>query len=60
VPVEYVYLFRLRAVGVALFHHHTLRDRAGGAVRDALYKMLFSPFRTVPAPGFGLHLSTSG
>jgi len=56
VPVEFV-LFACVLIGVALFHHHTLRTALGGAVVIALYKMVFSPFKTgAGLPGFGSHL----
>ncbi len=45
VPVEFI-LFACVLVGVALFHHHTLRIALGGAIVIALYKIVFSPFKT--------------
>jgi Na+/H+ antiporter NhaD/arsenite permease-like protein len=56
VPIEFV-LFALVLAGVALFHRHTMPIALGGAVVIALYKVLFSPFRTgAGIPGLGLHL----
>jgi Na+/H+ antiporter NhaD/arsenite permease-like protein len=56
VPVEFV-LFACVLVGVALFHHHTLRTALGGAVLIALYKIVLSPFKTgAGLAGFGSHL----
>ena len=55
-PIEFV-LFALVLAGVALFHRHTMPIALGGAVVIALYKVLFSPFRTgAGIPGLGLHL----
>jgi Na+/H+ antiporter NhaD/arsenite permease-like protein len=44
VPVEFI-LFACVLLGVALFHHFTLRIALGGAIVIALYKVLFSPFK---------------
>ena len=44
-PVEFI-LFGAVLAGVALFHAHTLRIALGGAIVIALYKILFSPFKT--------------
>ena len=55
--VEFV-LFALVLIGVALFHHHTLRMALAGAVVIALYKIVFSPFKTgAGLTGFGVALS---
>jgi Na+/H+ antiporter NhaD/arsenite permease-like protein len=57
VAVEFV-LFTLVLLGVALFHHHTLRIAVGGAVVIALYKILVSPFKAgVGVMGFMSHVS---
>ncbi len=45
VPLEFVF-FACVLAGVALFHHHTLPIALGGAIFIALYKVLFSPFKT--------------
>ena len=45
VPLEFVF-FAVVLAGVALFHHHTLPIAVGGAIFIALYKILFSPFKT--------------
>ena len=56
IPVEFI-LFALILLGVALFHHHTFPIGAGGALIIALYKILFSPFKTGAGwSGFGAHL----
>jgi Na+/H+ antiporter NhaD/arsenite permease-like protein len=56
VSVEFI-LFALVLIGVALFHRHTLRIAVAGAVVIALYKIVFSPFKTgAGLPGFGAHL----
>lgn len=43
VRVEFI-LFGLTLLGVALFHHHTLRIAIGGAVVISLYKIVFTGF----------------
>jgi len=56
VPVEFI-LFACVLAGVALFHHHTLRIALGGAIVIALYKIVFSPFKSgAGVGGFGSHL----
>ena len=45
VPVEFI-LFALVLAGVAMLHLHALKIALGGAVTIALYKLLFSPFKT--------------
>ncbi len=45
VPIEFI-LFACVLAGVALFHTHTLRIAVTGALVIALYKLLFSPFKT--------------
>jgi len=56
VPIEFI-LFGCVLAGVALFHAHTLRIALGGAIVIALYKIVFSPFKTgVGVAGFGSHL----
>lgn len=45
VPLEFV-LFGMVLLGVAIFHHHTLRIALAGAVIIAAYKAIASPFRT--------------
>jgi Na+/H+ antiporter NhaD/arsenite permease-like protein len=44
VPIDFV-LFALTLLGVALFHHHTLRVAVTGLAAIAIYKSLASPFR---------------
>jgi Na+/H+ antiporter NhaD/arsenite permease-like protein len=56
VPMEFI-LFAIVLAGVALFHHHTLRTALTGAIVIALYKIVFSPFKTgAGVAGFGSHL----
>ena len=47
VPVDFI-LFALTLVGVALFHHHTLRVAVVGLLVITGYKLGFSDFRGVP------------
>ena len=49
IPFDFV-LFGLTLVGVALFHHHTLKVAVTGLSVIAIYKVLFAPF----AEGAGL------
>ena len=44
VPVDFM-LFALTLLGVALFHHHTLRVGLIGLAAITVFKVLFSPFR---------------
>jgi len=56
VPVEFV-LFGAVLLGVALFHHYTLRIAVGGAVLLAGWKIAMSPFATgAGLAGFISHL----
>jgi Na+/H+ antiporter NhaD/arsenite permease-like protein len=56
VPVEFI-LFALVLAGVAMVHLHALKIAIGGALTVALYKLLFSPFKTgAGLGGLGLHL----
>jgi Na+/H+ antiporter NhaD/arsenite permease-like protein len=57
VPVDFI-LFAATLLGVALFHHHTLRVALTGLVTIALYKIFFTGFKTGPGTsGFLFHLS---
>jgi Na+/H+ antiporter NhaD/arsenite permease-like protein len=47
IPLDFV-LFALTLLGVALFHHHTLRVAVTGMVVIAAYKLLFGDFAGVP------------
>ncbi|HEV2903551.1 MAG TPA: hypothetical protein VGW32_00810, partial [Pyrinomonadaceae bacterium] len=47
VPVDFI-LFALTLLGVALFHHHTLRVALTGLAAIVLYKLAFTGFRTGP------------
>jgi Na+/H+ antiporter NhaD/arsenite permease-like protein len=56
VPIDFV-LFALTLLGVALFHHHTLKVATTGLAVITLFKVLFSPFAEgAGIPGLGAHL----
>jgi Na+/H+ antiporter NhaD/arsenite permease-like protein len=56
IPVDFI-LFALILLGVAFFHHHTLRVALTGLGVISLYKVLFTGFKTGPgATGLLLHL----
>ena len=56
IPVDFI-LFALMLVGVALFHHHTMRVAVTGLLVITIFKMLFSPFAEgAGAAGFLSHL----
>ena len=56
VPVDFI-LFGLTLLGVALFHHHTLKVALTGLVAITGYKLLFTGFRTGPGvAGLVAHL----
>ncbi len=56
VPFDFI-LFGLTLLGVAVFHHHTLRVALSGLVTISLYKIVFTGFKTGPgAIGFLFHL----
>ena len=57
IPVDFI-LFALVLVGVALFHHHTLRVAVVGLAVITLYKLTFTGFHG--APGLGGLLSHLG
>ena len=46
-PVDFI-LFAFTLLGVALFHHHTLRVAVVGVLGITAYKLAFSGFRGVP------------
>ena len=57
IPVEFI-LFACTLLGVALFHHHTLRVALIGLSAIVVYKLLFTGFKTgAGVAGFGLHLA---
>jgi Na+/H+ antiporter NhaD/arsenite permease-like protein len=57
VPVEFV-LFGLTLLGVALFHHHTLKVALAGLASITIYKLAFTGFRGVSGlAGLGGHLA---
>ena len=43
IPIDFI-LFALTLIGVALFHHHTLKVAATGLAVITAFKILFSPF----------------
>lgn len=56
IPVDFI-LFGLTLLGVAVFHHHTLRVALGGLAMIALYKIMFTGFKTGPGvTGFVSHV----
>ena len=56
IPVDFV-LFALTLIGVAIFHHHTLRVALIGLATIAVYKIAFTGFKTGPGiAGFALHM----
>ena len=57
VPVDFI-LFGLMLLGVAVFHHHTLRVAVFGLAIITLYKVLFSPFAE-RCRGRGIHRAMS-
>ena len=57
IPVEFI-LFALTLLGVALFHHHTLKVALTGLAAITLYKLLFTGFAYgTGVAGLGLHLA---
>ena len=56
IPVDFI-LFALTLLGVAVFHHHTLRVALSGLAVIVLYKIVFTGFKTGPGvSGFFWHL----
>ncbi len=56
IPIDFI-LFGLTLLGVAIFHHHTLRVALTGLVAISTYKIFFTGFKTGPGPsGFIFHL----
>ena len=56
IPIDFV-LFAVTLLGVALFHHHTLRVAVAGLTLIAAYKVIASPFREgAGLVGLGAHL----
>ena len=57
ISVDFI-LFALTLLGVALFHHHTLRVALAGLATITVYKLLFTGFKTgAGLAGFGLHMA---
>jgi Na+/H+ antiporter NhaD/arsenite permease-like protein len=50
IPVEFI-LFALTLIGVAVFHHYTLQVALTGLATIALYKLVFTGFKTGPGIG---------
>ncbi len=56
VPLDFIF-FGLTLLGVAVFHHHTLRVALAGLATIALYKIVFTGFKSGSgAIGFLFHL----
>ncbi|HKP05214.1 MAG TPA: hypothetical protein VJU77_17825 [Chthoniobacterales bacterium] len=56
IPVDFI-LFGVVLLGIALFHHHTLRVALIGLATIALYKIAFTGFKTGPGvTGFLVHV----
>ena len=47
IPVAF-FLFALTLLGVAIFHHHTLRVALVGLAAITVYKLVFTTFAGVP------------
>ena len=57
IPVDFM-LFALTLLGVAIFHHHTLRVALTGLATIVAYKLIFTGFKTGAGfAGLGLHLA---
>ena len=56
IPLDFV-LFGLTLIGVAVFHHHTMRVALVGLVTISIYKIAFTGFKTGPGMiGFLSHV----
>jgi Na+/H+ antiporter NhaD/arsenite permease-like protein len=56
IPVDFI-LFALTLLGVALFHHHTLRVALTGLAAIIIYKLVFTGFKTGPGlAGLSAHM----
>jgi Na+/H+ antiporter NhaD/arsenite permease-like protein len=56
IPIDFI-LFALTLLGVALFHHHTLRVALIGLATITIYKIAFTGFKTGPGlAGFVSHV----
>ncbi len=56
IPVDFI-LFALTLLGVAVFHHHTLKVALTGLATIIVYKLVFTGFKTgAGLSGLGLHL----
>jgi Na+/H+ antiporter NhaD/arsenite permease-like protein len=56
IPMEFI-LFALTLLGVAVFHHYTLQVALSGLASIAIYKLVFTGFKTGPGiAGLALHM----
>ena len=56
VPIDFI-LFGAVLLGVAIFHHHTMRVAVTGVIGITIYKLIFTGFRSGPGiHGLLLHL----
>lgn len=56
IPLDFI-LFAATLLGVALFHHHTLKVALTGVIAISLYKIFITGFKTGPhVQGFMVHL----
>jgi Na+/H+ antiporter NhaD/arsenite permease-like protein len=56
IPVDFI-LFAITLVGVAIFHHHTLRVALTGLAVIVIYKLVFTGFKTGPGiAGLATHM----
>jgi Na+/H+ antiporter NhaD/arsenite permease-like protein len=56
IPIDFI-LFALTLVGVAVFHHHTMKVAVTGLIVITIFKVLLSPFAEGPGvSGLGAHL----
>ncbi len=57
IPISF-FLFALTLLGVAVFHHHTLRVALTGLLVITVYKLVFTGFDGIPGlPGLGHHIA---
>ena len=57
IPVDFI-LFAATLISVALFHHYVLQVALSGVTTIAIYKILFTGFKTgAGLAGFGLHMA---
>ena len=57
IPIDFI-LFAVTLLGVALFHHHTLKVALAGLAAVTLYKLVFTGFKAGPGlAGLGAHMA---